>query len=54
VVLVVVAIIGLANLFMLSQFKKAVLVGLSHCDLRTLANTTMSTASNVIVGGNMI
>lgn len=53
IVVIVVALIGIINVVMMNSLKKAMLEGLSHCDLRTLGNTTANIASNVIVGGNV-
>lgn len=57
IILIVVAIIGLiciVNVIMINGLKKTLVTGLSYCDLRTLGNTTMNTASNVITGGNVV
>lgn len=56
VILIVVALVGLlslVNVFLLNNLKKTMIEGLAYCDLRTLGNTTMNVASNVIVGGNV-
>jgi len=51
------ALFSLVGVVLLVQMKKAILIQLQYCDLRTLAtmaNQTMQTAGNVVVGGNMV